>query len=42
MQPLLAQIFDLLLPFRFFLKFRHHLERLSDDLLIPSPLTGEG
>jgi hypothetical protein len=41
MQLLLATISDLLLPYLLFLKFSHHLERLSDDLLIPSPLTGQ-
>jgi hypothetical protein len=42
MQPLSVPKSDLLLPFLLFLKFSHHFERLSDDLLIPSPLTGEG
>jgi len=43
MQPLSAPKSDLLcLPYLFHLKCNHHPERLSDNLIIPSPLMGEG
>ena len=43
MQPLSAPMSDLLfLPYLFHLECNHHPERLSDNLIIPSPLTGEG